>query len=67
MRLPNNSVANHRGNNRQPTMTASHLFIDMILICRICFIIILVYNTYIYIDLLTNQSHVFFLTLHHPG
>lgn len=62
MSLPYNFVANHRGYDGQPTMTASHLFIDMILICRICFIIFLVY-----IDLLTNHSHVFFLTLHHPG
>ena len=60
--LPYNFVANHRGYDGQPTMTASHLFIDMILICRICFIIFLVY-----IDKLTNHSHVFFLTLHHPG
>ena len=55
MSLPYNFVANHRGYDGQPTMTASHLFIDMILICRICFIIFLVY-----IDLLTNHSHVFF-------
>lgn len=60
VRLPYNFVANHRGYMKD-NLEWLHL------ICLLIWYWYVLLFWFIFIDLLTNQSHVFFLTLHDPG